>query len=252
MRKTKEILVSMVVVGAILLAIPTLSHGALQANGDTPKTYTLNNWIYLVRGMQSSGGTLGLSNTLNWDKTSGKYLTSDNANLDIHMEKNTEYGAMAILSTSSYGNPNVISNGETTTGNETGIKINFNAELVAAGQVTAAGNYASVAMRYKDNYTSTYEPKIGDAITETEGWHGATNNKWIWTKASRLNDTDDNPTISNAQCILRRANSGSIFSYNGYGYDNYYNGANWVKKERDAHYTLTYPTRAVVVVGSGI
>ena len=63
-----------------------------------------------------------------WDKEGGKYLTSNNPNLDIHMEKNTEYGAMAILSASAYGNQNVIGDGETTTGNKSGVYMKLNKE----------------------------------------------------------------------------------------------------------------------------
>lgn len=252
MRKTKEILMSMIVVGGILLAIPTLSHGALQANGSTPKSYAIDNWIYLVRGMQSSGGTLGLTNNLNWDKTGGKYLTSDNPNLDIHMQKNTEYGAMSILAASSYGNPGIIQNGGTTTGNETGIRINFGGEWVAAGQITETTNYVSAASRYKDNYTATYEAKSGDAIEETKQWHGSTNNFWIWTKGSRFDNIQDVPAFSNRFCGLLRSYSGSIFSYYGYGYNSYYNGVTNVSGPGEANYASQHPTRAVIVVGSGI
>ena len=95
------------------------------------------------------------------------------------MEKNTEYGAMAILSASSYGNPGKIENGQTTTGNETGVVINLNKEWVAAGQLLDLSVFTNANGRYKNSYTPTYSAKVGDAITETKGWHGSTSSVWL-------------------------------------------------------------------------
>ena len=118
-------------------------------------------------------------------------------NLDVHMEKNTEYGALAILSASDYGNPNHIADGDTTTGNATGVVMKINGELVAAGKVLNATNYKNANEKYKNIYNgvlsrqsgdrknltfvgtyvkasdngSGYDFRRGDAITETEGWH---------------------------------------------------------------------------------
>lgn len=252
MRKTKEILVSLIVAGGILLAMPTLSHAALQANGDTPKPYEINRWIWEVRCMQTAGGTLGLTNTIDWDANGGKYLTSDNKNLDIHMQKNTEYGAMAILSASSYGNPEIIQNGGTTTGNETGIKINFNSEWVAAGQITNANNYASAVSRYKDNYNYYYAAKIGDAIAETGGWHGGGSEQWI-DSYNGGNSTHDVGRANASSGLIRACTlsnkPGTIFAYYGKGSSR---GSYPSWGEDLSYYTKAYPTRAVVVVGSGI
>lgn len=79
------------------------------------------------------------------------------------MEKNTEYGAMAILSTSSYGNPNIIANGDTTTGNKTGIVINFNNEWVSAKSERNAGININIADRYVNMYEfgDAYKQKVG-------------------------------------------------------------------------------------------
>ena len=75
-----------------------------------------------VRKMEELGGTMGLSETLNDNLTS----SSTSNNIDVHMEKNTEYGALAILSASSYGNPNKVEDGNTTTGNVTGVVMKIN------------------------------------------------------------------------------------------------------------------------------
>lgn len=165
--KTKTFLTIFLIILAYFLIMPNTANAALQSNGGTPILKTIDQWMLQIRQMQSAGGTLGLTDTIN---ETG--LTSTNTNLDIHMEKNTEYGAMAILSASSYGKPDIVNSGETTTGNKTGVVINLNNELVAAGIVNSASTYKNALKRYKNTYTMLYVAKVGDAIKETEGWHG--------------------------------------------------------------------------------
>ena len=112
-----------VLVVAMLLLGANSSHAVLQANGGTMVQKNIYNWLIEIRQMESLGGTLGLTETIN---TTTLLPTSESNNLDIHMEKNTEYGAIAILSASSYGNPNKINDGQTSTGNKTGIVFNGN------------------------------------------------------------------------------------------------------------------------------
>ena len=96
---------------------PIKSNAALQANKNPGVGDTIDNWLVKVRKMESTGGTLGLTD----DTINESNLTSTTKNnLDIHVQKNTEYGAMAILSASAYGNQNKINDGDTTTGNKTG------------------------------------------------------------------------------------------------------------------------------------
>ena len=52
------------------------------------------------RTMEQAGGSMGLAETLNADLTS-----KESNNMDVHMMRSTEYGAIAILSASGYGNP---------------------------------------------------------------------------------------------------------------------------------------------------
>ena len=206
------------------LIMPNRSNAALQSNGGTPVTKDLGTWMLQIRQMQEMGGTLGRTDTI--DTTN---LTSGATDLDIHMEKNTEYGTMAILSASAYGNPNKINNGETTTGNSTGIVIKFNNEWVAAGSVTALTQYVNANERYKNLYNTSYVAKIGDAIMETSGWHGSGGN---WINGERGTG-------------LLRGCSSSIFSYYGTGDSS---GSNkW-----DAYYTKGWSSRACIVVGTGI
>lgn len=161
--KIKNKILTIMVTGVALSALimPNKSNAALQSNGGTPATKDLGTWMLQIRQMQEMGGTLGRTDTIDT-----KNLTSGATDLDIHMEKNTEYGAMAILSASAYGNPNKINNGETTTGNSTGIVININKEWVAAGAL-GIERFVNANERYKNKYSTNYNVKIGDAIIET-------------------------------------------------------------------------------------
>ncbi len=219
--KTKTFLTIFLIILATMIIMPNVSNAALQANGGTPATKTIDQWMLQIRQMQSAGGTLGLTDTIN---ETG--LKSENTNLDIHMEKNTEFGAMAILSASSYGKPDKVNTGETTTGNKTGVVINLNKEWVAAGTISSTTTYRQAVGRYKNAYTTTYTAKVGDAINETNGWHGSSA---FWL-------ANDNYSG------LLRSYSGSLFSYYGLGSNLGY----------DAHYTRPWASRACVVVGSGL
>ncbi len=197
--KTKEkLIVLLIMVIAISMLIPTNAQAALQANGNDGTTQTLENWLLSVRQMEEAGGTLGLEDTINTSNLLSTATTPNN--LDIHMQKNTEYGAMAILSASSYGNPSKINSNETTTGNKSGIYIYINKEWVSAGTVSNSSRYKGVNAKYKNIYKTSYAARIGDAITETNGWHGGSTT-WM--------------NVDYASGLIR-ANSGSLFSYYGY------------------------------------
>lgn len=224
--KVKNKILTAMVFGTILsgLIIPNKANAALQSNGGTPAKKDLSTWMLQIRQMQELGGTLGRTDSV--DTTN---LTSGATDLDIHMEKNTEYGAMAILSASAYGNPNKINDGETTTGNSTGIVMHINNEWVAAGKLTNLENFTTANERYKNVYNTSYVAKIGDAIVETEGWHGSKGSVWI-------------TNTGNAGVL--RGYFGSIFSYVGNGKGN---GNSDVAYCRENHYS-----RAVIVVGTGL
>ena len=220
--KTKTFLTILLISLASMIIMPNVSNAALQSNGGTPATKNVDQWMLQIRQMQSAGGTLGLTDTIN-----ATGLTSENTNLDIHMEKNTEFGAMAILSASSYGKPDKVNTGETTTGNKTGVVINLNKEWVAAGTISSSTTYRQAVGRYKNAYTTSYVAKVGDAINETNGWHGSSASTWL---------NSDNYSG------LLRSYSGSLFSYSGYGSNNV----------NDSLYAKSWASRACVVVGSGL
>lgn len=200
----------------------------LQANGNESATYDLSDWMLNVRRMEESGGAMGLSETLNSDLTS----SSESNNIDVHMEKNTEYGALVILSASSYGNPDKVENGQTTTGNATGVVMKLNSERVAVGiDNSRATNFAKAKVRYKNIYSDTYVTKKGDAISETKGWHGSTSSKWM-----------QGVNIKDKYGLLRGFSEG-IFSYSG---------ASNVAGTTGAAVDVKLHSRAVVVSGEGL
>ena len=214
-----------IIVAIIMLCViikPNESEAALQSNGGTPATKNLSDWMLQIRQMQELGGTLGRKDAI--DTTN---LTSGATDLDIHMEKNTEYGAMVILSASSYGNPNKIEDGETTTGNSTGIVMNLNIERVAAAtDDDVAKNFVGATRRYKNIYLVNYVAKKGDAISETYGWHGYSKSMWLG---------------SDGHGLLRSIET-SIFSYR----------PDWVSGTASSASSKPWASRAAIVVGTGI
>ena len=211
-----------------LIFVPNKNLAVLQSNGNTPAGYGANDYILNVRKMENLSGAMGLSETLNEDLTP----TTSN-NIDVHMEKNTEYGAMAILSASSYGNPNIIKDGETTTGNKTGIVYNNKEEWTAvSSKEKIFGVDSKFSKRYSDYYEEpNYVAKKGDAIVETNKWHNAEQARWFRYDGHTAN--------------LFRAKQG-IFSYNGIiGYSSY-------TPSDGAYINFGYATRAVVVCGQGL
>ena len=198
MKNNKILITIFLIIFLQIIILCTTSQAALESNGNTPATKDVGSWLNSIRKMESAGGTLGLSETINDTTLLG---TSSSNSLDIHMEKNGEYGIMAILSASSYGNPNPVGDGETTTGNPTGIKINLNKEWVSAGTVSACWQYANADARYKDIYTATGTRKNGDALLETSGWHSSGASTWF---------------SGNDRSGMVRSYSGSLFSFYGY------------------------------------
>lgn len=197
---------------------------ALQSNPNTQyKTqYDPTTWMTQIRQIETSGNAMGLSETLNSDLTS----SSESNGIDVHMMKSTEYGAIAILSASGYGNPQTLqsSSVKTTTGNKTGIYFSgSNWEWVAGG--SSGSIFSGVNSRYFDTYSgSQASARIGDALGSASttnpgcaGWHSASDSYWV------------NGSYS---CFIR--GYGGLFSFN------YYNASN-------SDYA-----RGVAVVGAGL
>ena len=185
--KTKLKLISLVVILVVMTLLPVGNvKAALQANSNThyKRTNTPDTWMAQIRNMEKSGEAMGLSETLRSDLTA----SSDSNGIDVHMMRSTEYGAIAILSASGYGNPDKLQNSsiKTTTGNKTGVYFSgTDWEYVAGGY---NGNiFKGVNAKYYDAYnTSITSAKVGDALgssTETNpgcySWHSATNYNWV-------------------------------------------------------------------------
>ncbi len=151
---------------------------ALQANPNThvKKTDNATNWMSNIRKMEETNGAMGLSESLNSDLTS-----KESNNIDVHMMRTTEYGAIAILSASGYGNPKTLQNSsiKTTTGNKTGVYFTgSNWEYNAGG--LEGGIFGGVNEKYYDTYTaSSSSTKIGD-IFMCRGWHSASYASWVF------------------------------------------------------------------------
>ena len=176
MKLNKKIILTSIVVLIMLLCTSTV-HAAIQSSGGTVANKDAITWMKSIRQMENVGGGFGLSETINSNLTS----SSGSNNIDVHMEKNTEYGAMAILSASSYGNPNKITNGKTTTGNETGIVINLSGYTTrgysyecTASTFHNTDTIAKMHSKYRNSYyDNNGAARIGDATAETYQWHGS-------------------------------------------------------------------------------
>ena len=149
-KKQKIIMVIIAILSIIVM--PNMSQAGLQANkGGTRLTnITSNNFFIAIRKMETQYGTLGKNAIL--DTTT--YIDSVENGIDSHMILNTEYGTIAILAKSKYGQDSSSSN-DTTTGHESGV---FRLGGYGSGYSTVYENVAGI-------YTSTneYTNIIGNA-----------------------------------------------------------------------------------------
>ena len=198
---------------------------ALQSNPNTQyKTnYNPTTWMTQIRQIETSGNAMGLSETLD---TTSLIATSESNGIDVQMMKSTEYGAIAILSASGYGNPQTLqsSSVKTTTGNKTGIYFGGNNwEWVAGG--LEGSIFSGVNSRYFDTYSgSQASARIGDALGSASttnpgcaGWHSASCSNWV----------------NSSYPYFERGNGG-LFSFGSY------------------YASYSYSARGVAVVGAGL
>ena len=221
--KTKLKLLSAIIMLTAMTVMPVgRVKAALQANPNTQYTKAAGatSWMTWFRQMEEPGGAMGLNETLKDD------LTSESSNgIDVHMMRTTEYGAIAILSASGYGNPSNDRAITSTTGNETGVMVNTNQWEWNAGGLQGS-IFSGVNSRYFDTYTGERESaRVGDALGSstttnqgTAGWHSASSSSWV---------SGSNP-------YFVRGGKGGIFSFS---YDN----------DRNSYYA-----RGVVVCGAGL
>jgi len=178
MKKKKIMLGMMIILG--IMALPLQVKAVLQAN---PNTNGNNmdaavNWMPKIREMETKNQAMGLEEIID-DKT--MKATSASNGIDVHMIKTTEWGTVAILSASGYGNSKWIQNSEikSTTGNKSGIYLPLTWEVTAGG--LEGKIFSDVDSKYYNTYTSSYNEskKIkGDGVYETSitgsnstSWH---------------------------------------------------------------------------------
>lgn len=188
MKKTKLILATLTIMLAAILLNTVEVQAALQANSSThynsKNIKTPTDWMSGFRQMENSGGGMGLSETLGSDLTS----SSGSNSIDVHMMRSTEYGAIAILSASGYGNPSNRQTLTTTTGNKTGIYFSgSNYEWVAGGLENSI--FSGTNKKYYDTYKNNDKnsARVGDALGEPsnngcQSWHSA--RAWAWVNSS--------------------------------------------------------------------
>lgn len=187
-RFLKKFLGSLVIVGSLLILNGGQARASLQANPNTQytKTDVPVNWMKAFREMEQTGEAMGLDESLNADLTA----VSSN-NIDVHMMRSTEYGAIAILSASGYGNPSNEQAITSTTGNNTGVILDTNGkwEWVAGG--LKGSIFTGTDGRYYDTYEETQtSAKRGDALGNKEidnagcdGWHSAQSIGWVYSNS---------------------------------------------------------------------
>lgn len=224
--KKLKLFITILIITFILLLINSINvQAALQANPNThyKKQDKFNNWMTNFRKMEQTNGTMGLKETLNSDLTA----SSESNNIDVHMMRTTEYGAIAILSASGYGNPQMLQNSKikTTTGNKTGVYFgtttNYNWQDIEFTAGGVARGFSNINKKYYDLYTSSSSSaKSGDALTTCKNWHGANQDYWVGYNA-----------------YMTRGGDSKIFNFSGhYGSDENY----------------TYVSRGVAVCGEGL
>ncbi|MCI8640754.1 MAG: hypothetical protein HFJ59_02625 [Clostridia bacterium] len=227
-RLIRRIFVIVMMTLTLMIMMVVKSEAGLQANPNTHyrKESNTTYWATGIRNMEKLGEAMGLNEILNTNLTP----QSDSNDIDVHFMRSTEYGAIAILSASGYGNPQTLQQSalKTTTGNKTGIYFSGGNWEWVAGSTNRIPIATGIDSRYQDDYADIYDvnkaSKKGDALGTNisinpgcAGWHNAVSKNWP----------------GGASNMLRRGGDG-LFSFNSsYNYNSAYG-------------------RGVAVCGSGI
>lgn len=174
----KTIMLTSIITLGMLVIGTTNSNAALQAN---PTTY--NNpkkiegdgrdyFIKAIREMEAPNQTMGLTEEI--DETT--LVETTNNNIDVHMMKSTELGAIAILTLSGFGNPQKIPDSQikSSTGNVTGVYYSdrgrTTVEQTACIGVNELDRVMSANSRYYVDYRGSktgavWVPHVGDGYS---------------------------------------------------------------------------------------
>lgn len=186
LQKFKAIISILIMI--LLFSIPNQVQANAQSRSDKDRLTgkTASEFFELIRKMETSSGPMGLgatvkevtvnAGTANERKTISE--TSDPNNIDVHMIKNTEWGAVAMLMDSAYGSKQSgSSTTATTTGNKSGVYEFFSGWEYVAGMWNTKNDYNGYIYyaddtKYWNKYTEEVN-KVGDATKETPSWKSA-------------------------------------------------------------------------------
>lgn len=217
MKRTK-IIVSIIFMLISIMLCTTNVQAVMQSRPDEESAKKRSDIFFKeIRNMESTC----LGKTMNLDTTS--YLDTSGNGVDVHMAKNTEWGTVALLAASAYGEAPTGQSDASTTGNATGVyqMADGTWEYVAGIYNTSkivASYIKPKDSRYYDLYegASTSYARTGDA-TVCVNWKGASERSFV----------------SSSDCIFKRG-GGALFGY-GSDYGQY-----------------AYGSRACLVVGAGL
>lgn len=182
LKDKKYYLLILILMLITLILLPQKAYAALQSNPSTHynNSYKKNPtaWMSNIRYMEEANNAMGLTEQFNGDLTS----TSSN-NIDVHMMRSTEYGAIAILAVSGYGNPSQMqaSSIKSTTGNVTGVYYTAQNNSASYPEWVAGGLqgyiFGGTNTRYYDAYSANNGAvKKGDAMNLH--WQGTPCANW--------------------------------------------------------------------------
>lgn len=166
---SKKLFLSLVIILTIIVINGNVNAAGGQASGSTnPYGDEVSKVFELIRAMETKTGTLGVTSNID----TSNYVDSSGNGIDCHMQKNTEYGTMALLASSEYGNKSSTSNTSTGLG-ETGVyHLNENPpyEYVANTWSTEVNGspivntYNKALTNADSRYVDKYYGKIDDFI----------------------------------------------------------------------------------------
>jgi hypothetical protein len=258
MLKKFKILILVMVVGCMIL--PNVSQAAYQSRPGFTALYntSASDFFVNIRKMETSSGPMGLSMSENYIYSGG-----DGNGIDVHMIKNSEWGAVAMLALSGYGGGTQSNIGTYTTGssNYTGVygMGNSNYEYTATFATsdgttvdtsnsyvktlqTAAGG-SGVSSRYYDlYYNKNLEATNQDSFYEYNyKKYGGSNildhhGDAIYEIIGMFTGTHNTTTSGNPWFRRGGSNGGGVLA----------------SSNIDGNAGSSYTSRAVVVCGSGL
>lgn len=173
--KIKRILLLLSMLTVLVITLSTSTYASLQSRPGATSYGTTPTLLFpKIRQMETSTGPMGLNATI--DSTGTE--TSESNDIDVHMIKNTEYGAIEILCTSVYGVAWYDTTGSssiTSTGNNWGVfQMHEGSSEYIAGMWNIDNGYNTNIYNAEQKYWDKYEeqkPIPGDATEFTARYY---------------------------------------------------------------------------------